>query len=52
VGGVLLAGVAAIPAASATRVKPRVVYFRLIVEGTSTAKRTFDVAGNESICNM
>ena len=52
VGGVLLAGVAAIPAASATRAKPRVVYFRLIVEGTSTAKRTFDVAGKESICNM
>lgn len=52
VGGVLLAAVTALPAASATPAKPRVVHFRLIVEGTSTAKRTFDVSGEVSLCNI
>jgi hypothetical protein len=52
VGGVLLTGAAALPAVSATRAKPRVVYFRLIVEGTSTAERTFDVSGKEALCNI
>ncbi len=52
VGSVLLAGAAALPAASATRAKPRVVHFRVIIEGTSNAERTFDVSGKDSLCDV
>ncbi len=52
VGCVLLAGAAALPAVSASRSKPKVVHFRVIIEGTSTAERTFDVSGRDSLCDI
>ncbi len=52
VGVVLLAGAAALPAASATRSTARIVHFRVIIEGTSTAERSFHLSGNDSLCNI
>jgi hypothetical protein len=49
---VFVAGTAALPAASATRSTSRIVHFRVIIEGTSTAERTFDVSGRESLCDI